>query len=75
MLLSEENLSQHLHLAELALNPQKFTKQAFSDLVRINLLAQHGGVWLTPPAFVAFLSIHGWTGILGPAFCLQQARL
>lgn len=43
--LDEGNLGKYLALQELGIKSENVTKQAFSNLVRINLLAKYGGVW------------------------------
>jgi hypothetical protein len=44
--LNEGNIGEYLDLQKLEIKNENVTKQAFSDLVRINLLAQYGGVWV-----------------------------
>jgi Capsular polysaccharide synthesis protein len=51
VLLDEENIDMYLDFHNLAIKHGNVAKQAFSDLVRINLLAQYGGVWVDATCF------------------------
>ncbi len=51
-LLEEANISEYINLNELVgKNVQEITKQALSDVLRINLLEKYGGVWTDATCF------------------------
>lgn len=46
ILLDEGNIAEHINI-----RPRQVSKQAFSDILRISLLAKHGGVWVDATCF------------------------
>lgn len=50
ILLDENNISNHIDLPDYS-RKNNITKQAYSDILRINLLAKYGGVWADATCF------------------------
>jgi hypothetical protein len=59
VLLDEKNIGKYLDIRGLGIVNEGIIKQAFSDLVRINLLAQFGGVWVDATCFCQ-VSLDAW---------------
>jgi len=59
VLLDEDSINQYIDLQSLGIQTESIIKQAFSDLVRINLLARHGGVWVDATCFCQ-ISLDTW---------------
>jgi hypothetical protein len=49
--LDKENIEEYLDLQAPVFRNENITKQALSDLVRVNILAQYGGVWVDATCF------------------------
>jgi capsular polysaccharide synthesis protein len=57
--LDEDNIDKYIDLRAPGIKHENITKQAFSDLARINLLAQHGGIWVDATCFCC-VSLDTW---------------
>jgi hypothetical protein len=57
--LDEGNIGTYLDFQALPIRSKNISKQAISDLVRINLLAQYGGVWADATCF-CHVSLDTW---------------
>jgi len=51
ILLHEDNFRDYITIDPAILNNKQITIQAFSDILRINLLKRHGGVWVDATCF------------------------
>jgi len=59
--LDEGSLDKYLNLQSLGIRSENVSKQTLSDLVRINLLARYGGVWVDATCFCC-VSLDAWLG-------------
>jgi hypothetical protein len=49
--LNKENISQYINIEPFILNNKNITPQAFSDIVRVYLLNDYGGIWVDSTCF------------------------